>query len=412
MIFREIKQIFQMKISEKNLEFIIDVDEDLPPALILDETRLRQVLLNLVGNAVKFTETGSIKLTVKKRSNEKDQSCLDLIISVDDTGIGIPESEVESIFESFKQQEGQSIRKYGGTGLGLAISKRLTEMMNGQINVISTVGKGSVFEIILREIKVSSINMTVVSPDMTFDLKNVFFEPAKVLVVDDIEPNRKLIREILSLVGLEISEAENGQQAVLLAEESSPDLILMDIRMPVMDGYAATKNIKTNPKTNNIPVIALTASVTAGSPEKMKELGFDAYLSKPVNMYELIKELSRYLKSHEKETSINTTSENSKARFTSEEVMNFPELMSVIESEIMPEYNQFKDAVEMDLIEDFAQRLIELSKKHNSKLLMEYADNLTEFVQLFDIEQIEHSINDFPALINKLKGNEHYVEKR
>ncbi|MDM8522248.1 ATP-binding protein [Desulfococcaceae bacterium HSG8] len=405
MILNEIKQIFQIRISEKNLDFIIDVDEALPTALMLDETRLRQILFNLVGNAVKFTETGHIRLSAQKECKIEDRSTLDLVISIEDTGIGIPQDQIQSVFESFRQQDGQSTRKYGGTGLGLAITKRLIEMMNGQIDVRSTAGKGSVFEMRLRDVEVSSVSMAAVSPDISFDIKNVSFENAQILIVDDIESNRKLIKESLTLTGLDISEAENGQQAVLLSEESSPDLILMDIRMPVMDGYEATEILKANPKTKDIPIIALTASVGMEEPKKIKQTGFNGYLSKPVILYDLIKELSRYLKYHEKDAQITTnTHEDSSAADNAEEIENLPGLIKALDTEIMPEWKDLKGAMEMDVIEDFARKLTELSQAHNYKPLKGYADNLTEFVQSFDIEQIEHTLNEFPVIYDKVKG--------
>jgi|GEM_PF-3470833 len=150
LIFTELEQIFAVKLAEKSLEFIIDID--LPPTLVLDQTRLRQVLFNLLGNAIKFTEQGYIKLSAHKRSQENDSRKIDLIIAVADTGIGIPKDQQNIIFEYFQQQNGQTTRKYGGTGLGLAISKRLVEMMNGQISVRSE--QGSVFEITLRDVEV------------------------------------------------------------------------------------------------------------------------------------------------------------------------------------------------------------------------------------------------------------------
>ncbi|MDM8522246.1 ATP-binding protein [Desulfococcaceae bacterium HSG8] len=401
-IFNEIIQIFQLKISEKNLDFIIDVDEDLPKLLLLDETRLRQILFNLMGNAVKFTEAGHIRLSVKKNYKGKDRSTLDLVISIEDTGIGIPQDQIQSVFESFRQQDGQSARKYGGTGLGLAISKRLIEMMNGQINVRSTIGKGSIFEITLGEVEVSSVSMAAVSPDISFDIKNISFENAQVLIVDDSEFNRVLIKESLILTGLDISEAENGQQAVLLSEESSPDLILMDIRMPVMDGYEAAKILKANPKTNDIPIIALTASVGIKEPKKIKQSGFDGYLPKPISLHDLTKELSRYLKRCEKDAQITPVRSSSIA--DTERIENLPGLMKALETEIMHEWKDLKGAMEMDVIEDFARKLTELSQAHNYKPLKGYADNLTEFVQSFDIEQIEHTLNEFPVIYDNVKG--------
>jgi len=168
-----------------------------------------------------------------------------LIISVTDTGIGIPEDQHEKIFELFEQQESQSTRKYGGTGLGLSITKRLVKMMNGQITVQSTVGKGSVFEITLRDVQIPIIEeVKTEPPEEIFSLKNISFEKTYVLVVDDVKFNRILIREQLIQVNLDIIEAENGQKALTLTEKYQPALILMDIRMPEMDGYEATRKLK------------------------------------------------------------------------------------------------------------------------------------------------------------------------
>jgi len=252
-----LQENFNVWIKEKHK--IIDVPIS---TLVLDEIRLRQILFNLIGNAVKFTDKGYIKLSVKKNYKFDDHSKLDLIFSIEDTGIGIPENQVDSIFESFKQQEGQSTKKYGGTGLGLSITRRLIEMMNGRITVKSSLGEGSIFKIILNDVDVSVVDIESDSKDLSFDVMNIYFEKALVMIVDDIESNRVLIKETLTLSGLDILEAKNGEEATKKSMELLPDVILMDIRMPVMDGYQATKIIKSNPKTKSIPVIALTASVT------------------------------------------------------------------------------------------------------------------------------------------------------
>ncbi|MDM8558440.1 PAS domain S-box protein, partial [Candidatus Parabeggiatoa sp. HSG14] len=167
-IFNELKQIFATKIVEKRINLIVDIDKDLPSLLVLDEIRLRQVLLNLIGNAVKFTEKGYIKLSAKKVYTVSNHSKVNLIISIEDTGIGIPDNQQEVIFESFRQQDGQSTRKYGGTGLGLAITKRLVEMMNGFISVTSQVDVGSIFKITLQDVNVSFANFTY-TPQVLFD---------------------------------------------------------------------------------------------------------------------------------------------------------------------------------------------------------------------------------------------------
>jgi len=406
-IFNEIKQIFSVKMTEKNLKFIIDIDETIPKSIFLDETRLRQVLFNLVGNAIKFTDKGYVKLSATKKFQKNNPSKLDLVISVKDTGIGIPDDQINQIFDAFKQQDGQSTKKYGGTGLGLAITKRLVEMMQGKITVSSTPPGGSHFVVILHDVKISSVIISANTPETHFDQSTVSFAPAKVLVVDDIQSNRELIRESLSRAGLDILEAENGQQAIMLAEESAPDVILMDLRMPVMNGYETTKILKSNPKTAGIPVIAITASVSTSEPEKMERSGFDGYLPKPVSMHDLFNELFRYFEySIKAEPSAAHPSPDSTATETEvEEIENLSELKRIMNTEMISAWQVLKGGMEMDAVEDFGQRLSELSEQYHWHLLQRYARELLEFTEAFDIEKIDHSLKKFPDICNMLKEN-------
>jgi len=407
-VFNEIKQIFQAKISEKHLEFILDMDEAIPKALMLDETRLRQVLLNLVGNAIKFTDTGHVKLSAKITYPEKNHSKLDLVISIEDTGIGIPQNQILSIFESFKQQDGQSTREYGGTGLGLSISKRLAEMMNGEISVQSTPGKGSIFEVILRGIEVSKTGAARLRSDTFFDITNISFDPSLVLIVDDIQSNRELIKESLTLTGLKILEAENGQQAIRQATEFLPDVILMDIKMPVMNGYEAAKMLKANPVTSDIPVIAVTASVGMEEFKNIKELGFDGYIPKPVDMHDLFNELFQFLKysKKEKKTIISNTNDCSPETIPLDDIENLTEFISKLESTLMPAWEDLKGAMDMDAIQKFARQLYEISDNHQCYSLQEYAIRLLDYTVAFEVEKIDRSINKFPDMISKIKGEE------
>ncbi|KPA09793.1 multi-sensor hybrid histidine kinase [Candidatus Magnetomorum sp. HK-1] len=404
-IFKEIKQIFSMKIEEKKLDFTVDISKDLPAALMLDEIRLRQVLFNLIGNAVKFTEKGYIKLSCHKR-DKKDSNKIDIIICVEDTGIGIPDDQKLKVFESFKQQDGQLMRKYGGTGLGLAISKRLIEIMNGHISLKSEVNKGSTFKIVLEDVSISSVIPDIKIEENSFNLNSFKFEPAKILVVDDIDSNRKLLKESLTLYGLDVMEADNGQQAIMLVEKSMPDIILMDIRMPVIDGYEATKNIKENAKSKDIPIIALTASVAKEKEEKLKQSGFDAYLPKPIDIQKLFKILTRYIKySLIEEKSISSSAQDKKTDTVHiNDIVNLPQLIKILDSEIMPEMNKLKGVMEIDEIEIFAQKLSMIAKNHKFELLHKYAIKLTEFVNSFDIEQIEMTLAELPDIYHYAKS--------
>ncbi|MFK5970878.1 MAG: PAS domain S-box protein, partial [Candidatus Marithrix sp.] len=388
-IFAELQQIFTLKIAEKNLEFIIDIDVELPTRLMLDEIRLRQVLLNLIGNAIKFTDTGYIKLSAKQNITEQQ---LDLIITVEDSGIGIPADQQTIIFESFKQQDGQSTRKYGGTGLGLSISKRLVEMMNGQISVSSISGKGSSFKVILQKVKIAITTKPILKH---IPFQQYTFENAQILVVDDIESNRNLIKEYLFQVNLTVIEAKNGQEALLLAEQYQPDLILMDLRMPVMNGHDATAHLKSNPHTAKIPIIALTASVE----EKVKSHYFNDFLSKPVNISDLLNKLFYYLK-YDKNIEPNLPIEIS----SEIPIIITIELKNSLIKEIIPFLAEINTAMEMDMISECANYLIILGKKHNIAIFIQHGKQLLESAKTFNIADIQKILKELSTIIESLIG--------
>jgi signal transduction histidine kinase/DNA-binding response OmpR family regulator len=404
LIFEELKQIFAVNIADKNLELIINIDEHLPKTLRLDESRLRQVLLNLIGNAIKFTKQGNIKLSAYPSREQIDEK-IDLIISVTDTGIGIPENQQEVIFESFRQQEGQSTRQFGGTGLGLAISKRLVEMMNGQILVSSQVGQGSVFKIILHQVSILNTEPTVpIENENTFDINQIQFEKAQVLVVDDIESNRTLIQEWLSQVNLEVIEAEEGQNALLMVQEYQPDLILMDIIMPGMNGYEATQVLKKNPNTQHIPIIALTASVELNKQSKLIIYGFDNYLSKPLKIPALFSALSQYLKYTETaptEDSKRDSQKHQASATLSVEKMAIPtELSEQLKQDITPLLEDIQyGMMETDSIEAFANTLIEQASEYNLPGLIHYAEKLQESAEDFDLDNLEQILKEFIEIL-------------
>jgi PAS domain S-box-containing protein len=397
-IFTELQQIFSLKIAEKNLELIMEIDKSLPLALILDEIRLRQILLNLIGNAVKFTDSGYIKLCANKVYRKDNH--IDLILAVEDSGIGILADQQVLIFESFRQQDGQSTRQYGGTGLGLTITKRLVEMMNGEISVSNNPDKGSRFEITLRKVEIAP-TIQDVKQDNRFSLNNITFEKAQVLVVDDIESNRHLIKEYLSPVNLEVISAENGQNALLFAEEYHPALILMDIKMPEMDGYEATRRLKDNPNTADIPVIALTASAALDEKTQIEAHGFDGFLSKPVNISVLLNELSRYLKYAKK--AITTQAATTEVEtLNPENIANLSELREKIEQEVMPLWKRAKIMMKMDVVIAFSEKMIKLGNEYNIPAFIHYGNPLLESTKTFNIPYIQKALKEFPELVKPL----------
>ena len=399
-LLNEIEQIFALKIKQKGIEFKIDIHEDLPEALIVDETRVRQVLLNLVGNAVKFTEKGFIRVSVDKLFKDRRRSKIDLVIAVQDTGIGIPASEQKIVFESFKQQYGQSDRRYGGTGLGLSISKRLAELMNGEIQVESESGEGSTFTLVLKDIDVSSekIVMTSVEP---FDITTIRFETANVLVVDDVESNRDLLKDVLTESGLTVYTAENGEEAILLAEEVHPAMIIMDIRMPVMDGRHAARELKKRKKTSDIPIMALTASVNSMDSEDRGDDVFDGFLAKPVIMEQLYAELCRTIP-HKKVARKKDT-----VKYPDEPLggqIHASRLKDTFEKDIAPVLEEMRGAFKIKAVREFADKLIRIGGEYDSPIVSRQGEQLKAMADRFDMEKIYTCIDDVRQLTERILG--------
>ncbi|MBI9038226.1 MAG: tetratricopeptide repeat protein [Bacteroidales bacterium] len=401
-VLREIEQIFSIKILQKNLEFISDIDPNIPDSLILSEARLRQVLFNIIGNAIKFTDIGYIKLKSKIIGESDDKKKIELLISVEDTGIGVPKSQYESIFKSFEQQDGQDEKKYGGTGLGLAISKRLVNLMGGEIKLKSEVGKGSIFEILLHDVYVSQ-EKTETIVEKLFDYENIHFEEATILVADDNLTNRNLIKEIFEKTKIKTIFAEDGQEAIIAAREFKPDLILMDIRMPIMDGFEAVKVIRQDKSIMNIPVIALTASVLGSSNDLVSKKRFNSYLMKPTLISELFYEVCNYLKYKRKKVGDETEARESDIILTDNIKENLAEIINVLEKEFLVDWKNIKKNHFVHEIIDFGTKIKEIGSKYSFEYLENYGNNLVLFAKSFDIVSMDTSLNSFPDIVEKLK---------
>ena len=268
--------LFETKIQEKNLKLEKEYDKNIPEVLVGDPVRLHQIILNLVSNAVKFTAKG--KITVSVQLLEEDDKKASIQFSVTDTGIGIPESKLERIFENFQQASSGTSRLYGGTGLGLAIVKQLVESQGGIIAVQSEVGAGSTFSFRL------DFRKTTEDAESQSDIIELKSEPndLKILVVEDIILNQLLMKTLLDDFGFERDVADNGKIAIEMMRKKDYDLILMDLQMPEMNGFEATDYIR-NVMNSKIPIIALTADVTTVDLEKCKAVGMDDYIAKPVD---------------------------------------------------------------------------------------------------------------------------------
>lgn len=294
-LFKEVQQIFGPTCSQKQIQLFVHLTPSFPGPLMMDMQRIRQILFNLIGNAVKFTHKGSIQLfAMAEPVDEAAAETYRILITVVDTGIGIAKQDHETIFEAFKQQDGQDNRHYGGTGLGLSICKKLVEMMGGNIQLESEVGKGATFTVVLPEIQVEPHIQQPTNSQGTTRALVAHHLPASILVVDDVPVNLQLITAMLAETAIRVDCAQSAEAAVSRCQSKRYDLILMDIRMPGMDGFEATERIKALPVYHEVPIIALSASVTSGSIEGLTARGFDDYLAKPVSQQSLLSMLTQY----------------------------------------------------------------------------------------------------------------------
>jgi len=268
--------VFETKIQEKNLELVTEYDSNIPQVLLGDPVRLHQIILNLVSNAIKFTSKGKITVSVHLLCEDEESTTVEFAIS--DTGIGIEESKIDNIFDNFQQATSGTSRLYGGTGLGLAIVKQLVEPQGGTVSVKSIMDEGSTFSFTLS-FKKASANalLETETVEIETEIKNV-----KILVVEDMPLNQLLMKTLLDDFGFESDIADNGKIAIEKLQNESYDIILMDLQMPVMNGFEATEYIRNTMK-SKIPIIALTADVTTVDLAKCKAVGMNDYIAKPVD---------------------------------------------------------------------------------------------------------------------------------
>jgi signal transduction histidine kinase/CheY-like chemotaxis protein len=288
-------RLLHVRASQKRLALEVVIRRDVPEMVVSDPLRLRQILLNLVGNAVKFTERGSVKVEAKLAPGPAGEDMLEF--AVRDTGIGIPSAKQQTIFEAFSQGDGSMTRLFGGTGLGLAISSRLVSMMGGAISVESEVGRGSCFRFNVRvEVaRQSAAEPSALEPALHRPPESAALQPLRVLVAEDNLVNRLVVTKLLERKGHHVTQVANGREATLATLAEDFDAILMDLQMPEMTGFEATEVIREREKATgrHCPIVALTAHAMKGDRERCLSSGMDGYVSKPIDAAALMDTLEQ-----------------------------------------------------------------------------------------------------------------------
>ena len=374
----------------------------LPYFILLDEIRLRQILFNLVGNAIKFTKKGSIKLSFMLL--KKEAKTIDFEISVEDTGIGIPENQQKEIFKAFKQQVGQSTRKYGGTGLGLTISRKLVESMDGKISVESIVNKFAKFSVVFSNVQITKSDKNS-NTKKNKEEYNIEFESACILVIDRVKENIDLIKANFSNTPVTIIAASNAEIALDLIKSKTIDLIILDISISDIKNCKLDELNSQILKNGSPQVIAMSTSII--NKEKCAiEINFADYLSKPMKRADLILSVSKFLK-HKKVHLKKQKNEQVDIDNTLKKIQlkpEFNEIIKQIDEKLIPIWEKTVRDELSDDIELFSKEIKSFAEKYKIDILIKFANNLSDQLNSFDLEEMNKSLKIFPNIIKKIKN--------
>jgi len=320
-----IQKAMSITVKDKGLDFQLDIDPDIPDVILADQIRLNQIITNLASNAIKFTDKGFIKIGLDLISTKDNKATI--TFSVEDSGIGISKDKQELIFDRFKQAEEATTRKYGGSGLGLAISKKLVELQGGNITLESDVNKGSKFSFSLT---FKSINNKRNEPSMEQGAFPTSLSGVRVLVAEDNKINQMVVTKFLHKWDIFVEVADNGKVAIQKLKESFFDLVLMDLQMPIMDGYEATRLIKADPEISKTPIVALTASALSEEKKSVFNVGMSDFVTKPFNPSELYNKIAKIVG---EDTNSRTREEVSKPKIE-KDIINTKKVESIADGDL------------------------------------------------------------------------------
>ena len=400
-----LRTVFGQQAVTKSLQLQFEISPNLPRALLLDRLRLRQVLVNLLSNAVKFTERGQVKTRVSWES-QRDGRNGTLLIDVEDTGIGISAEELDDVFKPFVQAESLRTSEKEGTGIGLTIVKRLTELMGGSVAVDSKVGEGTVFHLRFANVPISG-RLPVddhAEPGGAVDFND--FTPATVLVVDDNPTNRAYMAGIFEKTHHHVHYATNGLEALACLSHTRPDVVLLDIRMPMMDGRTALMEIRKQPSLVSLPVIAVTASSNAGEEMELQSQ-FSGYIRKPFSRQTLFAALAQFLQRESpgiglEGQTLGPTIETI-LTLSPDQAAQWQELALELRRREVTEWPALRDTLAVNETRAFAHNLFTLGQAVQCAPLTAYAAALTTFADAYRIGQMEGQLAAFPKLIESVE---------
>ncbi|MFD0893554.1 CHASE3 domain-containing protein [Luteolibacter ambystomatis] len=399
---RNLAVFFAFRASEKGLDYRVILDPSVPPVLVFDPLRVRQVLLNLIGNALKFTRVGSVAVKIGpfKPMGGKSRGILRFL--VEDTGIGIPEDELESVFRPFFQIDSHDRREFQGTGLGLAISRRLTSMMGGSLNVASQVGKGSKFRLELP-VQLADEGELEELPDAPAEVDFDRLIPSKILVADAGEFDREVIRGFLADSDHQIFEAERSEEVADICGCHRPDVILLDLWSPGLDGRAIRKKLKADPATRSIPLIAVSATPLLDDGSGLSAL-FEGALEKPINRAALLAQLGKILPARQtapRKAARGDTLVDGGWRLERRTTAEWSDLLAALQGPLAREAERLAAVMPMQASLEFAKRLAARADD-STPPLAGFAAQLQGHLEAFETDAAAACLRRLPALADSL----------
>jgi len=394
--------VFGGPASKRGVRLECKVTDTLPRALLLDRVRLRQIMVNLVGDSVKFTERGHIETTVDWEKQEDSATHITLVIEVQDTGVGIPEEQLTAIFKPFAQSGVHRDKGRAGAGLGLALVQRLVQLMGGTITAASVVGQGSAFHMRFPNVPLSVRLPSAIrsNPVTVADLNQL--SPARILVVDDNQTNCRLMASIFEGSHHTLEFGVDGQDAIVKAQSFHPNIVLMDVRMPNKNGLEASRLIRQLSGMELLPIIAVTASSLAADEKSLREQ-FSGYLRKPFTRRELLDELSHFL------AATGPASNNKDAPSPKSEahiVRDRPALVAQLRKIEAQEEPGARDRLAVNETREFAHKLAGLAQRTGCDPLLIYAEALTHHAETYAVDALEQHLLAFPSLISRVEENQ------
>jgi signal transduction histidine kinase/CheY-like chemotaxis protein len=397
-----VHQLFTEPAAKKEIKLACHVVENMPHALLLDRIRLRQILINLVGNAVKFTDKGSVEARVSSEKQETS-SHVTLVIEVQDTGVGIPQDRLDAIFKPFVQAGAHREKEKQGTGLGLSIVKRLTEIMGGTVAVASVIGQGSAFHLRFPNVPISARLPESEKNSSTGEVDFNSLRPATLLVVDDNETNCRLIAGMFAGSHHHLVFGSSGEEAVAKSRELKPDILLLDVRMPGMGGYQALEEIRKIPGLEFLPIIAVTASNLMSEDDKIRER-FSGFVRKPFSRRELFDELADFLPHYEPDESANEKNASAKNENAPAALASTPkELLTRLRQLIVEPWPAIRDSVAINESKVFAEELADLGQRWQCEPLVQYAQKIRQDAENYAVTDLEKHLGEFALLVEQLE---------